>query len=233
MNRLADKTMVKIKELTQEQIGAFDPNVGWNPSMRGHFGKIGTIQSAHLQGPAGEVSSYSVEVEGFGSWCWPPDALEEVGNPQFPGHKENELLRKVDEGLVAKSEMLREKLEDTELFRKVKEDFVKKSEERMDKSDDEAIGRHPTKLGGYDKVLYGRCASFVRYSEGLEAGGEFFVFYKAERVHYKLRSADAYGDKANAIIRTLLSEDRSTGGLNGVILVLDNDGYVQLVREQL
>ena len=218
MKHLEVGTPVKIRMLSEQEIIELESNnldVGWNPEMQQHLGKTGTIGYVHMKGS--RVGSYDVDVEGLGSWCWPPSALEEIGDS----------IEKVEEEYFEKV---------AEKRHQVMSDFVAKAEarepNRLAKSDDEALGRTP-KSGGYDKVLYGRCVSFVRFSDYNEAGGEFFVFYKAERVNYKLRGSDAYGDKANAIIRTLLTEPRQEDGLGGVIVVLDNDGYVQLVREQL
>jgi hypothetical protein len=201
---------VQIRPLNEHQIKNFDKNIGFLGQMKmcfGREGKITSIGQSHVgQSPGPAVEFYAVDIDGDKNlrYNWPLSSLI--------------LLPDADDKIEP-----------------VRKEYLMKGDLIEGKSGETLRLKTKEPSGGYEQVLYGRVESFARLSD--VTTGIFFVFFKAERVSFKLRDPDQYGEKANQLIRTLLTTDPKHtdehGALGGVIMVLDSEGYVQLVRSEL
>ena len=262
MNTLNLGDQVIIRHLSDSEIDAFDNNIGFVSDMRKCFGRIGKIihvrgsyyvvamlvngevDALSWNWPASALTlvSNNTVTHDKPAMSYDPERTRERMDLEQQGKRNEEAKMEYLRSFVKAAEAREpERASDQNVkegVMKIADDMRKDFEkaerdyDRDDKKPDyEAEGMVPSKSGGYDQVLYGRCESFARMN-GV-ATGIFFVFFKAERVSFKLSDPDLYGD-ANRLIRTMLSPNAPlTDALGGVIMVLDKDGYVQLTRSEL
>lgn len=83
----------------------------------------------------------------------------------------------------------------------------------------------------YAQVLYGHVKAFKRLPNN-ESEGTFFVSFKATEQTFKLKDSQIYGQEEQMLLRSLIVEP-GDAPVRGVIMVLDGDGYVSLVRNTL